>query len=430
MDVFQKTGEQYPNIYDIPYYNTIKKYLRFLGLDPHQKYGLIIVIIMVISMTSGLIPMSIVLYGSLCTKNLDMVLECLPHLGALLTSVVKILNVHLNRENVRKFITIEQSFRTKACYKVMTTRVMLQFKKLFDSITKEWQQLKLSQDLYILEEVTIRGSKMAKLYRNTLLICMVLFLLVPLLPPMLDIVLPLNETRPRQQILNVNYVLFDSDNYFFYVYLQLSWTSIVVSIIIVTVDSLLMLIVHHNSGLFIVCGHQIQKSTRHLNSFTNEIMSERYTYKQIRNCVIMHNKAIDFYDILDENNRISYMIQIGLNMIGITTTAVQTVINLDRPGESIRSAVLCGANQFHLFMLSLPGQILIDHCTELTKQLYNSTWYGAPVKVQRMLYMMQIRTRRPCTLTACGLYQMNIENFGTTFKTCMSYITMIMSLKG
>ena len=83
---------------------------------------------------------------------------------------------------------------------------------------------------------------------------MVLFLLVPLLPPMLDIVLPLNETRPRQQILNVNYVLFDSDNYFFYVYLQLSWTSIVVSIIIVTVDSLLMLIVHHNSGLFIVCG--------------------------------------------------------------------------------------------------------------------------------------------------------------------------------
>ena len=55
--VFQKTGEQYPNIYDIPYYNTIKKYLRFLGLDPHQKYGLIIVIIMVISMTSGLVPM-------------------------------------------------------------------------------------------------------------------------------------------------------------------------------------------------------------------------------------------------------------------------------------------------------------------------------------------------------------------------------------
>ncbi|XP_068966138.1 uncharacterized protein [Bombus flavifrons] len=124
------------------------------------------------------------------------------------------------------------------------------------------------------------------------------------------------------------------------------------------------------------------------------------------------------------------MIQIGLTMIGITTSAVQTVINLDRPGISIKSALLCGANQFHLFMLSLPGQILVDHCTELTKQLYGSTWYGVPVKTQKMLYMMQIRTRSPCTLTACGLYQMNIENFGTTFKTCISYITMMLSLKG
>ena len=34
-----------------------------------------------------------------------------------------------------------------------------------------------------------------------------------------------------------------------------------------------------------------------------------------------------------------------------------------------------------------------------------------------MLYMMQIRTRRPCTLTACGLYEMNIENFGTVCNT-------------
>ncbi|XP_071873033.1 uncharacterized protein [Bombus fervidus] len=403
MDVYQKTGEQYPNIYDIPYYNMIKKYLRFVGLDPHQKNGLITVIIMMTSITTVLIPMSIALYESLYTKNLDVMLECLPHLAAIVTSFVKIMNVYLNREN---------------------------FRKLFDSITNEWQQLKLSQDLYILEEVTMRGSKMAKLYRNTLMIFMVLFLLAPLISPMMDILLPLNETRPRQQLLNVNYVLFDSHNYFFCVYLQLSWVAIVVSISIVTVDSLLMLIVHHNSGLFIVCGHQIQKNTRHLNSFTNEAVLERYTYKQIKNCVIMHNKAIHFYDILDENNRLSYMIQIGLTMIGITTTAVQTVINLDRPGISIKSAVLCGANQFHLFMLSLPGQILVDHCTELTKQLYCSTWYGVPVKTQKMLYMMQIRTRSPCTLTACGLYQMNIENFGTTFKTCISYITMMLSLKG
>ena len=45
-------------------------------------------------------------------------------------------------------------------------------------------------------------------------------------------------------------------------------------------------------------------------------------------------------------------------------------MNLDRPEEAIRSLVFCGANQFHLFVLSLPGQVLLDHCTELANNMY------------------------------------------------------------
>lgn len=48
----------------------------------------------------------------------------------------------------------------------------------------------------------------------------------------------------------------------------------------------------------------------------------------------------------------------------------QAVINLDKPEEAIRSVVFCGANQFHLFVLSLPGQVLLDHCTELGNNMY------------------------------------------------------------
>ena len=48
----------------------------------------------------------------------------------------------------------------------------------------------------------------------------------------------------------------------------------------------------------------------------------------------------------------------------------QTVVNFDRPAEALRAAVFHGANQFHLFVLSLPGQVLLDHCNELAKQMY------------------------------------------------------------
>lgn len=42
-----------------------------------------------------------------------------------------------------------------------------------------------------------------------------------------------------------------------------------------------------------------------------------------------------------------------------------------------------------------------------------SAWYNMPIEVQKMFYVMQIRCKKPCSLTACGLYEMNMENFGT-----------------
>ncbi|XP_006615140.2 uncharacterized protein LOC102673807 [Apis dorsata] len=344
MDIFQKTRNKCINIFDIPYYKLLEKYMKFLGQDPRQRDGFrnIIVITMVTSISGILIPTSLELYTSLCDKNMDAVIECLPHLIAAATSVVKLLNIHFNREN---------------------------FKKLFEFIIKEWEKFELNNQFHVLEEITIKGSKMAQLYRNTLLSFMVLFLLVPLIFPLLDIIHPLNETRPRQQLFRVNYLIFNHNDYFFYIYLQLAWGSIIVVMIIVTIDSLYMIIIHHSSGMFAMCGYKVQEATRYPNLFNDRIISENYTYEQLKNCITIHDKALQFYNILNESSRNSYLIQVGLNMMGISVTAVQTVVNLDKPEEAIRTAVFLGAEQFHLFVISLPGQVLLDHCTELANNI-------------------------------------------------------------
>ena len=36
----------------------------------------------------------------------------------------------------------------------------------------------------------------------------------------------------------------------------------------------------------------------------------------------------------------------------------------------MRNAVFCSASQFHLFLLSLPGQVLLDNCDALAKNMY------------------------------------------------------------
>lgn len=50
----------------------------------------------------------------------------------------------------------------------------------------------------------------------------------------------------------------------------------------------------------------------------------------------------------------------------------QTVANLDKPDEALRTGVFLGAEQFHLFVISLPGQVLLDHCDMLADVMYVS----------------------------------------------------------
>ncbi|KOC60221.1 hypothetical protein WH47_07803 [Habropoda laboriosa] len=361
-------------IFQIQHYQPLQKFLQFLGQDPSQRDGTrgSIVFVMVLSVLGILIPTFIEIYVQLCEKNMDAVIECLPNGIAAATSVVKLLNVYLNREN---------------------------FQKMYDLVTREWEQLRMNDELHVLEDITMQGGKLAQFYRNTLLSFMVVFLLVPLVFPFLDVVLPLNETRPRQQGFRVNYLYFDEADYFFSVYFQLAWGAVVVVMIIITVDSLYMIIIHHASGMFAVCGYQVKTATEYKDSIYGNDISENHTHEQFKRCVTTHDKAID------------YLIQVGLNMMGISVTAVQAILTLDRPAEALRCAVFLVAEQFHLFIISLPGQTLVDHCTKLSKDIYSSTWYKVPAKFQRVIYTMQIRALKPCVLTAGGLYEMNMENF-------------------
>lgn len=48
----------------------------------------------------------------------------------------------------------------------------------------------------------------------------------------------------------------------------------------------------------------------------------------------------------------------------------QIVLNLDKLEVAIKSTVFLIAAQFHLFILSIPGQILLNHYSNLTNNMY------------------------------------------------------------
>ncbi|XP_046143723.1 uncharacterized protein LOC123988304 isoform X2 [Osmia bicornis bicornis] len=99
-------------------------------------------------------------------------------------------------------------------------------------------------------------------------------------------------------------------------------------------------------------------------------------------------------------------------MVLISFTAVRIILYVDQPAEVMRYVLFLAAQKFHLFFISLFGQILLNHALLLPETVYNSKWYEMPIRFRKVLYTMQIRCNRPCILSAVGLYEMDIQNFG------------------
>ncbi|XP_076670739.1 odorant receptor 9a-like [Andrena cerasifolii] len=388
---------------------------------------------MACSCISLIIPTLLQFYVSIYNKNLDGAIETLPHFSTTTTGLIKLLSLHFNREN---------------------------FRKVFLTVENDWANPVFTRD--ILEDVTEKGGNIAYLYRKifwdqllrtyyfsgALLSFLVPFLTIPLCNPILDVIIPLNETREREEIFTLYYFV-NNEDHFFTIYVHSAWCSIVTVTIILAVDSLNMIITHHASAMFAICGSMIAKATEHNDVATMGRISMDEELEKIRECVVAHNKAIQFFEFLDATNRMNFLLQVGLNMIGVSATAFQTMMHLDDLKQAVRYAVFFGAQKFHLYFLSVPGQTLADYSGEypipnLTMGIiiieasvirgescnsYSSKWYHTSARMQQMMNIMQLRASKPCQLTAGGFYEMSIANFGAAFKTCMSYFTMLLSMK-
>ncbi|XP_076632322.1 uncharacterized protein LOC143347210 [Colletes latitarsis] len=172
------------------------------------------------------IPLIIECYTSLHNNDIDRLLEALPVLATNLITMIKLANLNFNQEK---------------------------FRKLYDLVISEWESLKFKDEAKTLDEVTRKGGNIAFLYRTTLLGFLALFAIIPLMPLFLDIVLPLNETRLKHQVYKLNYLV-DGEKYFYPIYFHSVWSSILAVTVIVTVDSMYMLVTYHACGLFTVCG--------------------------------------------------------------------------------------------------------------------------------------------------------------------------------
>ncbi|KAF3054583.1 Odorant receptor 150 [Nylanderia fulva] len=195
-------------------------------------------------------------------------------------------------------------------------------------------------------------------------------------------------------------------------------------------DCMYVTYVEHVCSLFAVTGHRFERLFYNdRNQLTEVVDRNDMYYKRISFIVHTHRKSLKFAELLEDTFTIPFAIQILIVTMGMSITLLQISQENGPILEKIRYALYVIGQLIHLFLFSLEGQKLIDHSLQTREKIYNSSWYKASVRSQKLIMMVMIKCLRPSFLSAGKIYIFSLESFTTILQTSMSYFTVLASFQ-
>nr|XP_012231786.1 PREDICTED: uncharacterized protein LOC105677626 [Linepithema humile] len=165
---------------------------------------------------------------------------------------------------------------------------------------------------------------------------LVLYVLIPLIPRILDIVIPLNESRPLRHIYEAEYKV-DKDKYYYPILLHAFISSVTTIGIILTIDSIYIVCVLHACSLFTAISHRLENIICKTDAeiYNNEethtgmhyhLLIEKHDsgssnddYHELMACLKKHQLALEY--VLREilSSIISDINFVNINLINVIT---------------------------------------------------------------------------------------------------------------
>ncbi|KAF3054444.1 Odorant receptor 159 [Nylanderia fulva] len=314
-------------------------------------------------------------------------------------------------------------------------------KDLTDHLFVDWDTLETQEEREILKKYAENGRWYSLIYacKHTLLTKFVLvaaycymstisFITTSLIPQIMDIVFPLNTSRPIMLAYPAHYFV-NEEQYFYYIFFHMLITALVCMTGLIAHDCMFFIYIEHVCGLFAVVGFRFQHVLNRRDIADANLINcpNDLYHKDVAFSVHAHREALQFAKLLENVFSVPFAIQLMISTLSISVSLLQFSMQLNDLMEATRYFVYILAQLFHLFCFSFQGQKLIDHSLEICNKIYNGAWYKIPVKGQKLLLITMRKSIEASTLTACKIYVFSLQNFTMVLQTAMSYFTVLAS---
>ncbi|KAL6424995.1 hypothetical protein ACFW04_009364 [Cataglyphis niger] len=307
---------------------------------------------------------------------------------------------------------------------ILTSFAVFQVKSLLEQLQNICNELKDENEIIIMKKY---GDN-AKCYTARLIgvtMCSIFILyFVPLWSRILDIVLPMNESRSRSTLLLMTEYFVDQEKYFYLIFLHTNAAICIGGTTIIGTGTMLIAYLKHACGMFTIASYRIEQAmTAH--NLQNEII----IYKGIICAVDIHCKAIEFSKSLISRFEGSFFFLIGFGVICLSLNLFEMyqTLSYGDTKEFIFHFVIVIVLLLYMFLANYAGQEIIDHNNHIFYTAYNIRWYVAPLHIQKLILFLLQRSTKLVTLNVGGLFAASLNCFASLATASVSYFTFIYS---
>ncbi|XP_043464697.1 odorant receptor 9a-like [Leptopilina heterotoma] len=314
------------------------------------------------------------------------------------------------------------------CYAVSYSLNMSRIKYLTESMKRDWETYKsCKSELEIIEKSAQHGKTLILTFMIYSYVSTTVYVMSPLLPQILDVILPLNESRERAYVFHVNYVFMENDNHYNFIFIHAITSAYLTLTNIIAIDFIFLATVQHACGMFQLLGYRLSKVADKNYICNRNMIEDDKVNKRMVSCIKLYNKILKFTDNIELSFSTMFFIIIGINMLMISFQGVQIVLNLNNTQILMRFGSFFMGQIIHLYFNTIPGQLLIDESSKVSQYCYDSNWTNMTTKSQKLLLFMLLRASRECKVSAGKVYVISMENYSSVIKTSFSYLSVLSS---
>ncbi|KAL6256238.1 hypothetical protein P5V15_012354 [Pogonomyrmex californicus] len=317
---------------------------------------------------------------------------------------------------------------------LMISVAICQLRSLCDQIKIDWKCVRSQDEIKIMQTTAMNTQIIIKLFLFISFIGICMHMLSTFLPQILDVFLPLNESRSREPPFHVE-MFVDQQKHFYTVRVIMYFFVLLIVGEILANGTMFIVYMQHVSGMFIILG-----SCTHICVFNSNI--EKFAYRKFIDllCKHLHRHHYNplsiinvrtfscyprFVDLIQSCYGLSLFLEHLDLVIVIGLTMVQIIKFTGTLYRSIRSLFYVVGQLAYIFMYSYMGQQLIDMNTHLFKQIYYTKWHNISIWKQKMMLFVMLKCMRMVTINAYNIFILSLKSFSTIVHSAVSVCMLL-----